>query len=209
MTAHGHAEKLVSANAPLVSATSLLRDLQALLESQGGAEKISLRVLVVSLQRQSFTLFLLLFSLLMVSPLSAIPGATTVMGLTVASILAQQVLSRERVWLPAILLERSLPVARVLQAVIWLQRPVGWLETHLRKRMAWVFLRPMSSVAPSIAFCAALCSPLMEVIPGSATSVGAAMTLYAAGTLARDGMFVLIGASLAAILPVTLWLILT
>jgi len=192
-----------------LSATALLQELQALLESHAGIDRIRLRVIVVSLQRQSFTLFLLLVSLLMVSPLSAIPGATTVMGLTVAGILVQQVLARERVWLPPMLLDRSLPVERVLKSVIWLQRPVGWLETHLRQRLQWVFLRPLSSVAPCIAFCAALCSPLMEVIPGSATSVGAAMTLYAIGTIARDGLFVLVGASLAAILPVTLWMILT
>jgi hypothetical protein len=54
---------------------------------------------------------------------------------------------------------------------------------------------------------AALCAPMLELIPGSGTSVGMAITLFGAGLLARDGVFVLVGASLAAILPVTLWIV--
>jgi hypothetical protein len=54
-----------------------------------------------------------------------------------------------------------------------------------------------------------LCAPLMEVIPASGTSVGAAISAYSAGLLARDGLFVLAGAGLAAILPVSLWLLVT
>jgi hypothetical protein len=49
----------------------------------------------------------------------------------------------------------------------------------------------------------------MEVIPGSGTSVGAAIALFSAGLLARDGLFVLTGACLAATLPVGLWLVLS
>ena len=56
---------------------------------------------------------------------------------------------------------------------------------------------------------AALCAPMMAVIPGSGTSVGAAIVLFSAGLLARDGLFVLADAILAAILAITLWLLLS
>jgi hypothetical protein len=38
--------------------------------------------------------------------------------------------------------------------------------------------------------------------------MGAAITMYAPGLLARDGRFVLLGASFVALLPLTLWLVL-
>ncbi|MGP9791683.1 exopolysaccharide biosynthesis protein [Roseinatronobacter sp. NSM] len=189
------------------SITGVLRHLREAVIQRPEGDKIALRHILIALEQNSFIVIVLVFSLLMVSPLSAVPGATTLFGLTIASILAQVLLGRRHVWLPGVLLNRLLPVARILQALQWLEKPATWLEHRLHARLAWAHERPVAMMLKALVFTAALCAPLMEVIPASGTSVGAAITLFAAGLLARDGVFILLGACLAAILPVTLWMV--
>ena len=186
-----------------------LADLQAALVAQADQDRVALRGLLSVLRHSSFPMLMLIFALLLVSPLSAIPGATSLLGLTIAAILAQFVLGRRQVWLPDWLLDRSLPVQRTRQALDWMQRPVGWFERRLRPRLTWAVTPPLARVPAVVVLSAALCMPLLELIPGSGTSLGAAIALFSAGLLARDGLFVLIGAGLTAILPVTLWVLLT
>lgn len=189
------------------SITAVLAQVRLAILGHPEADKIALRHILIALDQNSFVVILLVFSLLLVSPLSAIPGATTLFGLTIASILGQFLLGRRHIWLPAFLLDRLLPVPRVVQAMQWLEKPAAWLEQRLRVRFLWAIEPPVAMMLKMLVFSAALCAPLMEVIPASGTSVGAAITLFAAGLLARDGVFVLLGACLAAILPVTLWIV--
>lgn len=191
------------------SITAILQQLQRAILDQPDARTTTLRTLLVVMERSSFPALLLVFSMLLVSPLSAIPGATTVLGLTIAAILGQFLLGRQHAWLPAFLLDRPIQAARTLRALRRLDGPADWLERRLRRRLGWLFHPPLSKAPKLLAFMAALCAPLMEVIPASGTSVGAAITLFSAGLLARDGVFVLVGACLAAIMPVALWLFLT
>lgn len=179
----------------------------SLMRESGGT--VALRDIVAALGEHSFPALVLVFSLLLVSPLSAIPLATTVFGLTIAAIVAQMIVARGHVWLPGFLLDRPLPVARTLAALDWLDRPVRALERWLKPRFTVLVAPPLGRLPKLVVLAAALCTPLMEVIPGSGTSIGAAITLFGAGLLARDGVFVVLGASLAAILPLTLWFLLT
>jgi hypothetical protein len=188
--------------------TDVLVHLQDAVHARPQIETFALRDLLVALEKNSFAVLLLVFALLLVSPLSAIPGATTLFGLTIATILAQFIMGRRYVWLPVFLLDRPLPKAQTLKALHWLEKPAAWLERFLRARLSWVVEWPVVLSLKALVFAAALCAPLMEVIPASGTSVGAAITIFSAGLLVRDGVFVLVGAGLAAILPVTLWILL-
>ena len=79
------------------------------------------------------------------------------------------------------------------------------MERRLRQRQRRVFAAPVAQGPMMLVLLAALCAPMMAVIPGSGTSVGAAIVLFSAGLLARDRLFVLAG----AILAITLWLLLS
>lgn len=187
----------------------VLTTLQHSVGANPAAEKITLRDLFSALEQNSFPVLLLVFSLLLVSPLSAIPGVTTLFGLTIATILAQLLLGRQHPWLPDFLMRQRLPVKQTQTALHWLEKPAGWLDRGLRYRLSWVTSSPVALAPKAVVLCAALCTPLMEVIPASATSVGAAITLFSASLLARDGVFVVVGAGLAALMPLALWLLLT
>lgn len=185
----------------------LLATLRGGVLSRPGADKITVRDLCSGLQEESFIVLMLVFALLLVSPLSAIPFATSLFGLTIASVLIQYLVGKRSVWLPRLLLDRQVPVQQTLTALTWLERPARWLDARLHPRLTWVIQPPVAMSLKVLVCTAALCAPMLELIPGSGTSVGMAITLFGAGLLARDGVFVLVGASLAAILPVTLWIV--
>lgn len=195
--------------APEGGVAAMLTQMQRALAAPQATERVTLRHLAAAMPRETFPVLILLFALLLVSPLSAIPGATTLFGLSIATILAQQLLGRAQVWLPGFVLDRPLPALRTRAALDWLRAPVDWLDRRLRPRQAWVFAAPVAPAPPALVLAAALCAPVMEVIPGSGTSVGAAITVFSAGLLARDGLLVLAGAILAAVLPLALLLLLT
>ncbi|WP_201156376.1 exopolysaccharide biosynthesis protein [Rhodobaculum claviforme] len=190
-------------------ASATLAEMRRALSGRPAAEGVALRDLVSAMEGETFPVLILLFALLLVSPLSAVPGATSLFGLTIAAIMTQWLLGRDRVWLPGVLLDRRLSVGRAGAALHRLHGPVTWVERRLRQRQRWVFATPFAEAPMLLVLMAALCAPLMEVIPASGTSVGAAMVLFSAGLLARDGVVVLAGAGLAGVLPVSLWLVLT
>jgi len=190
-------------------AGALLGALRLVLAGRANTDRVTLRDLMAALEETSFPVVILLFALLLVSPLSAIPGATTLLGLTIAGIVAQLIMGQRQVWLPGVLLDRSLPVGRIATALKWLDRPVGWIDARLRPRIHWISAPPFALAPKALVLVAAICAPLMELIPGSGTSIGVAISVFAAGLLARDGVYVLAGACMAAVLPVLLWLLVT
>lgn len=187
---------------------ALLDRLDGVLAPRPASEHVALRELVAAIEGETFAVMSLLFALLMVSPLSAIPTATTIFGLSIAIILMQWLAGRRSVWLPGLLLDRRLPVGRLRAALAWLAGPVARVERYLRPRQHWALAASMTPLPTVVVLAAALCAPLLELIPMSGTSVGAAIALFSAGRLVGDGIAMLVGATLAAVLPVGLWLLL-
>jgi hypothetical protein len=183
--------------------------LRAVLEGDARSDTVRLSDLVSALDRNSFPMLVLVFALLLVSPLSAIPGATSLFGMIIATIVAQMLLGRDHVWLPRFLLARTVPRDRFASALDWLAGPAARVDTRIKARWHWVFVPPMARLPMTLVLGAAIFAPVMEVIPLSGTSVGAAVVLFSAGMLTRDGVFVLVGACLAALMPASLWMFLT
>lgn len=187
-----------------------IRLLWSLTQAARPGERVPLADLLDGLGRQSFPLLVLAPSLLLVSPLSAIPGMTGSLGLIIALLLAQRLAGRSALWLPRRALQRiTIPVDRLERALHWLRRPAARLDRLLHPRLEGIASGRLSLLPMAVIAIAACFLPLMEFVPMSGTTVGASITLFAAGMLARDGVFVIVGASLAALLPLCLWLLLT
>jgi hypothetical protein len=186
------------------SLATILLHLKDVLRARTDEDRVSVKTLVETMEKGSFPVLLLLPALLLVSPLSAIPGATSLFGLFIATLLLQYIVGRKQIWLPQFLLAKTFSIPPLLKSLNWLDRPVSKLERLLKPRFRWLFLSPFAQIPVALVLLAALCAPLMEVIPGSGTSVGAAICVFCAGLLARDGVFVVLGASLAAFLPIKL-----
>lgn len=163
------------------------------LEASGAGERVTVRALVEGLGDRSFAALLLVPGLLMVSPVSGIPGAPTAAAAIVALIVVQMLAGRRSLWLPRLLAERSLPARRLRGAVAMLRPPVGRVERLMRPRLGWLARRPWSHLALGACLAVTLTVPLMEVLPFLATTAGLAISLLAAGLLVRDGAVMLAG----------------
>ncbi|CAN5764621.1 exopolysaccharide biosynthesis protein [soil metagenome] len=163
------------------------------IESAGDAQTISVGDIVTRMGGRSFAPLLLVPALLLVSPISAIPGTPTLSALIIGLVAGQMLAGRETIWLPRFIKARALPRRRMERAVEFLRKPVGWVEPMMRPRLTWLAERPGSYLALAICLAVTLVMPAMEFVPALASIAALAISLIAAGLLARDGALVLAG----------------
>lgn len=150
---------------------------------------------------------LLLPALMIVSPLSIIPGLPTLVGLHTAIVAGQVALGRNKIWLPRWLTRRSLP-AKYAEKLVHFLLPVSRMADGVVKRR----VLPLTGGLPKqlgalvcVLFGAIM--PLLEFIPLSSTIAATVIAMYALSISARDGILALVWwGALAFMVAVCLWL---
>lgn len=139
-------------------------------------------------------------ALVALSPATIVFGVASVCGLTIAAIAVQIMAGASRLHLPAFI--RRLRVRR--SALSWLRatlaRPFAAIERLSRPRLVFLMRAPLGHVPGAVTFVVGLSMPFLELVPLSATTGGAAVTLMVLGLLLDDG--VLVAAGLVAALLV-------
>lgn len=186
----------------------LLLRLARLARQPRDGDSITLAQVFNDLGDRSFPTMILIPALVLVSPLSAIPGMTGTLGLTIALLLGQRLFGRRTLWVPERLGRLRIAADKLERAARWLRRPAAVMDRMLTPRLTTFADGSLKRLPMAIVTLSACCLPLLEFLPMSGTTMGAAITLYAAGLLARDGHFVLLGAFLVGLLPLTLWALL-
>lgn len=159
---------------------------------------VSVETILDHLGERSFSPVILVVALLMVSPLSGIPGAPTVSALLIITVGCQALFGRDYLWLPDFILRRPVPEDRLRRAVDWLRRPAGFFDRNSYKRWRVLTTPPMRIVTMITCVVVPIGWPPLELLP-FVTSFGAgAVALLSFGLLTRDGLYVLLGYALAA-----------
>ncbi len=144
-------------------------NLEQLLERLGEAtrrdEPITLRLMVTVVGRRSFGPLLLVAGLIAFSPLSAIPGVPTMVALLVLLVAGQFLFRRRHFWLPAWLLNRSLPRRRVEQGLRFLRKPARWIDRWLHPRLEVLTHEVGVYVIAVLCAVIAACMPALELVP--------------------------------------------
>lgn len=164
----------------------------------GGESTISLGDIIEAMGRRSFGPLLLVPAMIVVTPLSGIPGLSSVIGLTIALVAAQMVLGRDHIWLPEWLKRRRMPRARFEQALALLQRPARFVDGVTRQRLSWLVRPPLSRIPQTICLLCGLVMPFLELVPMSATILGAAVGLFALAVVTGDGLIAAFGLAIIA-----------
>lgn len=188
--------------------TAELRNLEQMLdlisEIVDDRDTISLEVIVETIGTRSFGPLLLLVGVILASPLSGIPGMATTMGIVVILIISQLFLNRKRFWLPRWLLKRSVEKKKADKAIAWLRPAARFIDRWLRPRLT-VFVRGFSTyLIAFICIAIAICMPMMELVPFSASGAGAVLAFYGLSLIANDGFLALLGFAFTVIIPVLL-----
>ncbi|MEM8850571.1 MAG: exopolysaccharide biosynthesis protein [Pseudomonadota bacterium] len=155
-------------------------------------DTVSVGALASASGRAGLLPLILLPALIAVSPISIIPLVPTFCGILIALASLQLAVGRRSLWLPGWLSRRALPAARVADGMRRVRPAAGWVDRRTRRRLALLTIPPLSwSVALACAACG-LAMPFLELVPMSATLLGATVMLMALGLLVRDGLMILL-----------------
>jgi hypothetical protein len=159
--------------------------------------RVALRDLVDRLGERAFGLLMLVFSLPNTVGLGTIPGLSTVFGVPQVIFAVQMIVGRERPWLPAWLLARSIS-AEDFRSIVAKSRPqIERVERLLRPRLQILSSRWAERLL-GLAFLV-LATIVALPIPGGNWPPAIAMALIAIGMIERDGLFVLIGLAVSVV----------
>lgn len=174
------------------------RPIQDLLDTVRGAvdgPSISFGDILRAMDARSQPVLLLLPALILVSPLSGIPGLSSLGGLTIALVAGQILLGRPAIWLPGFLLQRQLPTARLIWALSKLERAAAFIDRKTSTRAEWVFGFPGRHLALLICMACGLIMPFFELVPFSATTLAIVVSILASALVIRDGVLAAMGLS--------------
>jgi hypothetical protein len=155
-------------------------------------DRVSVGEIVEAVGSRSFGPLLLVAGVVMLSPLSGIPGLPTSMATLVLLISLQLLLGREYFWLPRWLLKRSVARDKLEKALKWLRPPARFIDRYLRPRLNVFVGRAGKYIIAVVCSVIALGMPVMELVPFSATAAGAILTAFGLSLIACDGLFALL-----------------
>lgn len=173
-------------------AQSLTSVLTALRRAARG-DDLSVGDMLTEIGERSFATALLVPALILVSPISGIPGSPTIGAVVVVLIVAQWIAGRDHLWLPGFVMRRRVSSARMQRALAWFDGPAALLDRHTMPRLVFLTTGPLTIVPLLTVLVIAATWPLLELLP-FVTSIGAfAVSLFAFGLMTRDGVYVVVG----------------
>ncbi|MFN4156437.1 MAG: exopolysaccharide biosynthesis protein [Paracoccaceae bacterium] len=164
-----------------------------------GAERVALGDLVDAMGRSSMAAVLLVPALLLVSPLSGVPGASIVGGIVIALIAGQILMGRHKVWLPGLIRRRCLPGPALRRALDWLRKPARRFDGLAPARPGggedawWTPLLALMCLGLGLAM------PMMELIPFSSSIAASLVAALSLAMLTGRLIVALVAMALAAL----------
>ncbi len=162
-------------------------------EHAAAGETVSIADIMHEFGDRAITPLILIIALLLVSPLSGIPGTPTIAAILIVTLSLQALFGRRRLWLPQWLLRRELSALRVRQAVGWMRRPCAWIDRHSQQRLRFLTAGPMRWVTLLVCVLIPLSWPLLEILPFFTSFGAGTVSLMSLGLFTRDGIYVLAG----------------
>ena len=192
----------------MTSPRSLGALLSAIRPNQDTSGKVSVQDMLAEVGDRSYAPLVLLITVLLITPVSGIPGVPTIGACLIVLITAQWLVGRKHLWLPEFLLRRSISAERLTKGIDWFKPAADWVDGHARKRFRVLTIPPMVLVTKLVIIGVAVTWPVLEILP-MVTSIGAlALSLLAFGLMVRDGLWLAAGyATIGASAGLVIWLL--
>jgi hypothetical protein len=163
------------------------------LTEAGEGDEVTVAEIMKAVGQRSLAALLLMPALLIVTPVSAVPGLPTIAGLLIAFVAVQLAVGRETVWVPRFVHRRSLKRERLQGAQRLLSNPLEFMDHILRRRLPWLSSRPVATAFLSMCALGGASMPLLEFIPMSSSIVAAVIALLSLALVTRDGVVAILG----------------
>ncbi|MCK8482562.1 exopolysaccharide biosynthesis protein [Aliiroseovarius sp. S2029] len=181
-----------------------IADIVDTIHDMRGQGEATVGALIEQMGVASFTPILLFVSLVIVTPLSGVPGLSSICGLLIAMVSAQLLLGRDRLWLPDFILRRQMPRRKLNTALSQVEKPLSWVQEVTTRRLSFLTRPPFSYLLYSICLLCGAAMPFLELVPMSSSLLASVVALLSISLISRDGLFALLGltalASTAALL---------
>lgn len=183
-----------TAEAKPKSAAGDLEDLlDFLLESTEGKQAVTIGDLIEALDSRSFGPLLLVPALISISPIGMIPGASVVTGTLIILIAVQMLFSSGTLWIPSRLRDFSFSREKLEKGANQARRWLKPVDRLLRPRWTWFADAPFIYPLAMLCILLALSFYPLALVPFGVLLPGAAVTLFALGLTARDGILIATG----------------
>ena len=156
-------------------------------------DTVSVKDVLDEFGERSVLPFILVASLLLVSPLSGLFGVTTLIAMVIIVLSAQALWGRRRLWLPFFILRRRVKSSRLLLGIRWLRAPSKFFDRHSGRRLLILVTGPMRSITLLTCMVLPTAWPMLEFVPFASSFGGGTVALFSFGLFTRDGLYVLLG----------------
>ena len=151
-------------------------------------EAILVDDIVEAVGRRSFGPLIVVPGLIVLSPLSGMPGVPTLGGIAVLLIAGQMLLGRESIWLPQFIRCRSVGRDRMAKAGRFLMPVARFVDRFTRRRLVWLTEKPWSALIAASCVLIALAMPPLEAIIFANALTAAAISAFGLALVANDGL---------------------
>lgn len=134
---------------------------------------------------------LLLPTLVVISPLSIVPGIPTMVGINTILIAGQLALGRDRIWLPEWLRGRCLSAKHAKTLLRFLKPVSRAADGVVKRRFRFLTSAPLRRVGAAVCVLVGAIMPLLEFIPFTSTVAATIIAVFALAIAARDGFLAL------------------
>lgn len=184
-----------------MSADEDLQPLEEVMDRMATAaesDRVCVGDLLEAMGHRSHGALMLAPSLVVISPISGIPGVPTLLGIIIALISVQMLIGRKTIWLPRRLRHRCIAGRRLQSAIAHLQ-PVGrTVDRWVRPRLLPLTRKPFRKLIAVTCLALALIMPPMELLPFATSILAAAVAAFSLALFARDGLLAVLGYATAA-----------
>ncbi len=176
--------------------SSLTETVETIVEASQQGDETTVSEISDAVGRTSHLTAILFAASLSATPLSGVPGLSTVCGLIIATCAAQALLGRKKIWLPGFLRRKKVPNKRLGDALAWLSKGAAYLDGATQTRFRPLVRGAARKMLLSLFLVGGLMMPILEFIPFSASIVAGTIAFFSAALLTRDGLWVAWGMGL-------------
>lgn len=158
----------------------------------GAADNVSVADVLQSIGTRSFGALLLVPCILVLSPLSGIPGVPSVAGSIIVLVCVQYLVGRRTVWLPQRILRARVSRKRLATAFGYVQPLVKMLDRVFRPRLGILINHWTFALIATICALLAATMPPLEALPFTATITAFIIAMFAMALIYEDGLLALL-----------------
>lgn len=196
MRSESGADARADSKEEIVNISTLLDRLGEAREEAG--DRLPVGDLLEQVGGRSFGVLLLIPGLLMVSPLSGIPGLPSATAVAVVLIAAQMAFGRDHFSLPGWVERRTIPGERFDKALRFLRPGARFIDRLLRPRLCALTSGAASRLIAALAILIGASMIPLDLVPFANTTAGLALSALGLALVARDGIVLLLGLAFCA-----------